>query len=513
MSKLAAGDSHPRTRKPSTGFTSAAARLLLRHGRTAEVANGESIEFFSALRKCMPDPHISGHTAARGAAQPADGKGKTRRGGSGSSADEVLSLSSRIGKHDYDWLLTPPGTPLWSPATSTSGLSAVAPSRLAKAGSASHSKTSSRLGPTANIGEKKKPTPSRLSNCSSATSLNSNALPPGRPLRVRTSSASSINTASNASVSSTPLWSGGLSSPRTPSTARSSAAAQTRRRDRARMATTTSYIMVPSMAAPSKPRPTCARAHPSTPGVSSPRSTAATTSRHPSLPRRGDGVVVLARLARQSGGTGSTPHQTGRGAPGLASDSNGGAKPRKTPAGMRQDGAAAASTATAQRWRRLLAPATAATRNVRREDSLDSVSPVYGAGQKVNGEKTRPHRAAIMGSGVARTASLKSANSTIAKRTVNENEGCRRPDARRQGGDGAPDHRKPMAPLQETRRLAVVSRSRLGIMAAASKNGSIAGGHQHGAPTPAAAVAKVAGPEAFPSMPYDQCCSARTPGT
>jgi hypothetical protein len=59
MSRLA-GDPHPRTtRKPSTGFTSAAARLLLRHSRT-EAANGESIEFFSALRKCLPDPHISG---------------------------------------------------------------------------------------------------------------------------------------------------------------------------------------------------------------------------------------------------------------------------------------------------------------------------------------------------------------------------------------------------------------------------------------------------------------------
>ncbi|CAL5094184.1 unnamed protein product [Urochloa decumbens] len=507
MSKIAAGDSHPRTtRKPSTGFTSAAAWLLLRHGRTAEAANGESIEFFSALRKCLPDPHISGQTAARGAAQPADGKGKTRRGGSGGSADEVLSLSSGIGKHDYDWLLTPPGTPLWSPATSTSGLSAAAPSRLAKAGSASHSKTSSRLGPTGNIGEKKKPTPSRLSNCSSATSLNSNAVPPGRPLRVRTSSVSSINTASNASVSSTPLWSGGSSSPRTPGTARSPAAAataQTRRRDRARVATTTGYVVVPSMAAPSKPRPTCARAHPNAPGVSSPRSTAATTSRHPSLPRRaGDVATARSRLARQSGGTVSTlPHPrdahqpSSRGASSVASSSNGGVMSRLTPA---------ASTVMAQRWRRSLAPAIAASRNVRRENSLDNGSPIHGIGQKVNGEKTRPHRAAVMDSGVTRTASLKSTNSTIVKRTVNENEGCRRPDARQHGGAGAPDHRKPMVPpLQETRgSAAVATRSRLGIMAAAaSKSGSIAGGHQHGAPV--AVVAKFAGPEAFPSTRYD----------
>jgi len=59
MSRLP-GDPHPRTRKPSTGFTSAVARLLLRHSRT-EAANGESIEFFT-LRKCLPDPDISGQT-------------------------------------------------------------------------------------------------------------------------------------------------------------------------------------------------------------------------------------------------------------------------------------------------------------------------------------------------------------------------------------------------------------------------------------------------------------------
>ena len=43
------------------------------------------------------------NVAARGTAQPADGNGKARRGGSGRKADEVLSLSSGIEKHDYDW--------------------------------------------------------------------------------------------------------------------------------------------------------------------------------------------------------------------------------------------------------------------------------------------------------------------------------------------------------------------------------------------------------------------------
>lgn len=64
MSRLG-GDPHPRTtaRKPSSGFTSAAARLLLRHDGRKQAANSESIEFFSALRKCLPDPpHVSGQT-------------------------------------------------------------------------------------------------------------------------------------------------------------------------------------------------------------------------------------------------------------------------------------------------------------------------------------------------------------------------------------------------------------------------------------------------------------------
>ncbi|CAN6338035.1 unnamed protein product [Urochloa humidicola] len=474
MSRLAAGDPHPRTtRKPSTGFTSAAARLLLRHGRT-EKANGESIEFFSALRKCLPDPHISGRTAARGAAQPGDGKGKKVRRGSG-SADEVLSLSSGIGKHDYDWLLTPPGTPVWPPAASTSGhhpLSAAAPSRLAKSGSASHGKSISRLGPTGNIGEKEKPPPSsRLSNCSSATSVVNDApVPPGRPLRVRTSSASSINTASNASVSSTPLRPGGSSTPRAPGRARSPA--QTRRRDGARVAT--SYVVVPPIA-PSKPKPTCARARPS---VSSPRSTAATTSRHPSLmvarsrlatlARRDGDVVMVARsrLARQGGGgTGSTP------------------PPPHQAAG--------------------------------RENTSDNGSPVYGGagGRKINGEENTPHRAtaaAAIGSGLTRAGSRKSAstNIIIAKRAVNVNgneDFRRRQEDSRHGGAGAQEHhRKPAALLRETRRSAVASRSRLSVMSTRnSKAGSIAGGgHEHAA-APAAAVEMGAGREAFPSTRYD----------
>jgi hypothetical protein len=59
---------------------------------------------------CSKQNEILQYVAARGAAEPADGKGKARRGGSGGSADEVLSLSSGIGKHDYDWYGTVDGS-------------------------------------------------------------------------------------------------------------------------------------------------------------------------------------------------------------------------------------------------------------------------------------------------------------------------------------------------------------------------------------------------------------------
>ncbi|KAG2620023.1 hypothetical protein PVAP13_3NG175700 [Panicum virgatum] len=514
MSRLP-GDPHPRTRKPSTGFTSAAARLLLRHSQT-EAANGESIEFFSALRKCLPDPHISGQNAlaARGAAQPADVKGKARRGSSGGNTDEVLPLSSGIGKHDYDWLLTPPGTPFWSPAASFSSsghlqVSAAVLSRLAKAGSSSHGKSNSRLDPTGL--EKERPMRSRLSNCSSAT-LTNNVLPSGRLLSVRTASASSINTnaTSNASVSSTPVRSAG-SSPRTPGTARSPAAtaiAHTRRRrDIARVATSYVAVQVQSGASsktkPGAPAPTCTRAHP-TRCVSSPRSTASTSRQPSSLSRRGDVAVARSRLASQSSGTGSTPqprdaHPTSRGASGVALSSNA-VKSRQVAPPVKQGGAAAASTTT-QRWQHSLAPAIAAARNVRRENSLHNASPIYSASRKVNDEKTRPHRtaAAAIGSGLTRTGSRKSESTTIVKRTVNnQNEDCRRQDARHGGAD-APGLRNP-AHHQETRR-SVTSRSRLGLMAATSTSGSISSGNQDAAP--AATMAKVSRPDAFPSTRYD----------
>ncbi|KAF8652515.1 hypothetical protein HU200_062714 [Digitaria exilis] len=501
MSRLG-GDPHPRTvRKPSSGFTSAATRLLLRHGGR-KAANGESIEFFSALRKCLPDPHVSGQNAARrGATQRADGRGKASWGSSGGSADEVLSLSSGMGKHDYDWLMTPPGTPPWLPATSTSGHHQVpaTPSRLSKAGSASHGKSNSRLGPTGD--EKETPPTSRLSNCSSATSIN-NALPPGRVLRVRTS----INTASDASVSSTPLLSAG-SSPRTPGTARSPAAtaiAQTSRRDRACLAT--SFVVVQSTASSKSktagsPAPTCYRAH-SGPGISSLRSTAS-TSRQPSLARRADVAMARSRLASQSNCTGSTlqppdAHQTSRGASSVAASS----KSRRVPTDPKKDGLAAASTMT-QRWRQSLAPAIAASRNVQRDNSLDNASRrSSGASQKIKDEKTRPHRAtaAVMGSDDTRTSSRKSANTTIVTRTVNENRDCQRQQDARHGGAGAPEYRK-----ATTRSM--TSRSRHVLMAATSTSGSsqLVPRLRPWRRSPGRTRSRARG--------TTPCCSVRTPGT
>jgi hypothetical protein len=167
---------------------------------------------------------------------------------------------------------------------------------------------------------------------------------------------------------------------------------------------------------------------------------------------------------------------------------------------VKQDGVATETPAN-MRWRQSLAPAIADNRNVRRGNTLDNGSPVHNAGQKINDEKARPHRtaatAASMGSGLRRTGSWKSASTAIVKRAVNENEDCRRrQDARHGGAGGAPDHRKP-AVLQGIRR-SVTSRSRLSLMAAAT---SIASGDQHAAP--GAAVAKVAGADAFPSTRYD----------
>ncbi|XP_062179407.1 uncharacterized protein LOC133884017 [Phragmites australis] len=544
-------DPHPRTTKKPSASTSAAAQHLLRHGGR-EAADGESIEFFSTLRKCQPDPRVCSQTG-RGQVQPADRRGKARRGGSG---DELLS--TEIGKRDYDWLRTPPATPLWSPATSASGhqISAAVPSRLAKAGSASYTKSNSRLGPT---GREKENATSRLSKCSSATRCSSAdtpaIAPSGRLLRVRTSSsapASSIhNAASNASVGSTPSGSA-KTRPRTPATGRSAAVtARPCHQDKAR-----SVAVVGRSRASTKPwLPVSASSREqATPrsGVSGPRSTTS-TSRQSALARRAD-VVARSRLASQSSGTGSTiqavsptPVNLTRGARAVLSNSNC-IKTPSVPVAVKQNGAATAS-ATTQRWRQCLSPAIAAARNVRSEDSLGNGSPRNSATRnihhdkrtgmepdgktrpwqelnrrgfelssrtsgliedrtvseglckkKIHPDKATPQRTAPTaagGSGLTRTGSRKSGNTTYAKRKVNENGECRRQDAKH---GGAPAQRKPTLLQQSIRSVASKSRQTATSVASSTSRGqSTPENGRHAA----AAAARVAGPDAFPSMRYD----------
>ncbi|XP_062230297.1 uncharacterized protein LOC133928015 [Phragmites australis] len=502
-------------KKPSTA-ASAAAQLLVRHaGR--EAANGDSIEFFSALPKCQPDPHVTGQTG-RGPGRPAEGRSKVRRGSSGDGTDELLS--SEIGKHDYDWLLTPPATPLWSQATRASDhqvSAAAVPSRLARARSTSHAKSNSRLGPT---GRPNETSTLRLARSSSAmhSSINTPAIASsGHVSHVRTLSsvsASSINTAaSNASVSSTALGSA-TTSPRTPGTARSAwATARPCRRDKEGKQATCSFAgqsRASSKSNPGPPAPTCSRAH-ATPSVSSPRSTTS-TFRRPAQARRADVVVSRSRLASQSSGTGSTAqtasssapqprdvHLT-RGARALPSSSSNGIKTWPVSVAVKQNDMAAAN-ATTQRWRQSLAPAIAAARNARREDSLDNGSRRNSARRKINTEKATPQRTAVaaVGNGLARTGSRKSANSN-AERTVNENDDGRRQDVNH---GGALAHRKQA--LQHRSSRSVASRSRLGLTVTASEaSGSISkcrftseNGHR------VAACARIAGTDAFPSTRYD----------
>ncbi|KAG8081655.1 hypothetical protein GUJ93_ZPchr0018g11334 [Zizania palustris] len=220
-------DPHPGTttkKKPASSSasasssTSAAAKLLLRcRGRSGAANKDESIELLSALRNSQLDLRASCH-AGRGGTHDVKGK-EPRRGGG-----ELLSTG--IGKHDYDWLLTPPVSPLWSPATSAAAgdrVSAAAPSRLERAFSASHARSNSRQLPLTRR-ENGSPAASRLARSSFATtSQPSVAHAPGivfsgrpsshaRTWSYASASASSINTVSNASVTSTRLGSSSATS-------------------------------------------------------------------------------------------------------------------------------------------------------------------------------------------------------------------------------------------------------------------------------------------------------------
>ncbi|XP_024315624.1 mucin-1-like [Brachypodium distachyon] len=306
-------DPHPKKTKKPWASAAAARLLLLRGGRAA--AKDESIEFFSALRlrECNPDPPISGQTG-RGAA---DRKGKARR--SAGDSGELL-VSAEIGKHDYDWLLTPPATRVSSPATS--GAAAAALNRLARPTSASHAKSNSPLSLTARR-ENRNPTASRLARSSSAPDTPALASY-GRPSHVRTlssaaSSSSSINAASIASGSSTRTLPAGstATSPRTPATKDSKAR---RRPSKVNQLGWTSNS--------SRPRAP-------TTGAESTRVTSSETEQRPALAamaRRANAVARSRFATTRSTSTGQTAHN--------ASRPSSSVKPRPVP------------VAAAERWRR-----------------------------------------------------------------------------------------------------------------------------------------------------------------
>ncbi|KAL6865010.1 hypothetical protein ACP4OV_016161 [Aristida adscensionis] len=524
MSRLTR-DQHARaTKKPSPSpsspsSSSSAAQLLLRRGGRAAATNGESIEFFSDLRRCQPadEPRASsGHHSERRTGRPADGRGKATRRGSRAGSDELLS--SEIGKHDYDWLLTPPATPLWSPATSASGHQVPAPAanRLERAASASYTKTNSRLGASNPTGREKGNPTSRLARSSSGgagihpTSIDVPAMASsGHALHVRTpswASATSINSAtSNLSVGSTPFGSP-ATSPRSAATASSAAlAARPCRRAKpppaAGQCRTSPCSPRLSVAAPAPASSSRAQATPAQGGASSPRSTTSASRQAPSLTGRGS----AAARSRLGGSTAlaispATPTRGARAVP-LSSG-----KPWQAPAAVKHGSAAAAASAPTQRWRQSLAPALAAAR---REDSLASRSPRNSDGRKI-AEKAAPHRAAAVaatagggGGGLTRTDSRKSATTHAANRVVDGKGDRRRPDAAKSGGGASAN--RPLTLLQRSI-LSVTSRSRRGPTATASEVSSSAAS---GRSTPvsgqhvAAAARTIAEADAFPSARYD----------
>ncbi|XP_020087272.1 flocculation protein FLO11-like [Ananas comosus] len=153
-----------RGRKPAV----AAAQLLLRQGKPKD----ESLDLFSAIRR-SESPTISSPAAAAAVAE----EGVLGRS---SGVDDDDLFYADVAKTDYDWLLTPPGTPLFSScngvehqpssasAKSTSRVrsgSATKPSRL----SVSHPPeidTTTRSGRTSSAASS-----SASSNCTSSSTL------------------------------------------------------------------------------------------------------------------------------------------------------------------------------------------------------------------------------------------------------------------------------------------------------------------------------------------------------
>ncbi|KAM3371463.1 hypothetical protein ACQJBY_018719 [Aegilops geniculata] len=344
MSSRLPCDPHPRTTKKASA-SAAAVQLLLRHRGTAK---DESIEFFSAL---------SGQTDERAA----DRRGKAK-------------LRAEVGKHDYDWLLTPPATPLsCSPALS----------RLTRATSASHAKSNSPL----SRARREKGSSSSLNTTELASS--------GRPLHVRrtlsSASSSSVKATSSASGRSTPA-----TSPRTP-------AAATRPKNRPEDKTHGRQVSSCPGAASQPKGSSSSRPRAPTTGASSPKSTTRVASEQPALTRRGANAVARSRFAGQlSNDAMSTAHAV----PPIM------VKTRPVPAAVKQR-IHGNGTATS--------PAAAASRSAPRGDLLASkiLSASGVDGRKVHDDKAAPRRTVGFGSSVASTRRCLT-KSDSRKLTVNE---------------------------------------------------------------------------------------------
>ncbi|KAI5008478.1 hypothetical protein ZWY2020_009526 [Hordeum vulgare] len=339
MSSRLPCDPHPRTTKKASA-SAAAVQLLLRHrgGRGDAAAKDESIEFFSAL---------SGQTDDTGAA---DRRGKAK-------------LRAEVGKHDYDWLLTPPATPLsCSPALS----------RLTRATSASHAKSNSPLFRA----RREKGSSSSLNT----TELASSGRPPHVRRTLSSASSSSVKAASSASGRSTPA-----TSPRTP------AAATARPEDK-----TYGRPQVSSgSGASNQPKgPSSSRPRAPTTGASGPKSTRV-RSEQPALSRRGANAVARSRFAGQLSCDAMSTAQAAESAvpPSMM------LKTRPVPAAGKQ---------RSQGNGMSVSPATAASRSAARGDLLAAskrLSSSGADGRKTHGDEkaTAPRRAVGFGSSVAST--------------------------------------------------------------------------------------------------------------
>ncbi|KAF7007176.1 hypothetical protein CFC21_022136 [Triticum aestivum] len=361
MSSRLPCDPHPRTTKKASA-SAAAVQLLLRHRGGRAGTKDESIEFFSAL---------SDQTDERAA----DRTGKTKP-------------RAEIGKHDYDWLLTPPATPLsCSPALS----------RLTRATSASHAKSNSPL----SRARRDKGSSSSLNTTELASS--------GRPHVRRTlssASSSSVKATSSASGKSTPA-----TSPRTPAAA---TACRPRPQDkthgRHQVSSGSGAASQSKGSSSSSTGPsalTSARPRAPTTGASSPKSTTRVASEQPALTRRGGIVAARSRFAGQLSRDAMSTAQAAENAvpPSMV-------KTRPVPAAVKQRSHGNGTSPS---------PATATSRSAPRGDLLASkrLSASGVDGRKVHDDKAAARRTVGFGSSVASTRRCLT-KSDSRKLTVNE---------------------------------------------------------------------------------------------